>query len=186
MKERPILFSAPMVRAILNGSKRQTRRVVKRHNMDHPAIKEYILRLCPYGQPGDQLWVRENFCKPPNDDYKYRADDGFDGWKWKPSIHMPRVASRINLRIDDIRVERLQDITEHDAMREGIIQINISSLTKGASIPTTHAYPNHNGAGFCQDAVHSFETLWQRINGEKSWDENPWVWVIEFQRIKPE
>ena len=117
MKERPILFSAPMVRAILAGTKTQTRRVVKLK----PDYMETFLRLpnkvacCPYGQPGGRLWVRETFedCESAlHSCVLYRADGGTPGTKWTPSIHMPRWASRITLEITGVRVERLQDISE--------------------------------------------------------------------------
>lgn len=229
-KERPILFSAPMVRAILDGRKTQTRRVVKcecngRHldrllgewplssppfqvTQEHlddgflrgcrgghdPAVGDWVeqyqtdvddyatsLIRCPYGKPGDRLWVRETwapvstFDPSPETGAFYRADyvddpHGPDGEKspegryrtWKPSIHMPRWASRIDLEITGVRVERLQDISEADAVAEG---------SQCAGVP---AALTNRGA---------FSRLWQSINGPDSWAANPWVWVIEFQRI---
>ncbi|MDO8997221.1 MAG: hypothetical protein Q7U77_11390 [Sediminibacterium sp.] len=185
MKYIPILFSTAMVQAIIEGRKSMTRRVVKPqpsetgvsafNDGEHPQMK------CPYGQVGDILWVRESFISGYECDegsfntdedgeyipvLKYKADresfDWYDGNSdfpcekipWKPSIHMPKSACRIFLKITNVRVERLQDISEEDAIAEGIA---------------------------------SFKSLWQSINGEKSWDDNPWVWVIEFERIeKPE
>jgi len=156
MKERPILFSAPMVRAILAGTKTQTRRVVKpqplKPDPSHPSYFPFQpddwvwsanswsstisnspegpagwSRHCPYGQPGDRLWVRETFYHDPEDSLTlYRADGGFDGdqwdagYKWHPSIHMPRLISRITLKITDVRVQRLQAISEADALAEGV------------------------------------------------------------------
>lgn len=185
MKERPILFSAPMVNAILDGKKTQTRRVIKGHwkewlesinditNLDASCALE---NQCPYGKPGDQLWVRETFHSPTDQVTIYRANwredaraRGFDNipntvnWKWTPSIHMPRWASRIQLEITGIRVERLQDISDDDALEEGVDRTNTS--IKGY-------------------ARQRFQNLWQKINGVDSWDQNPWVWVIEFERIK--
>lgn len=177
VKERGILLSAPEVLAILDGHKTQTRRIVKPQAdcnataLDHTesgACVTLAMRAgmysfpCPYGAPGDRLWVRETFnhCA-----YKpfYRADGPMhEDWKWKPSIHMPRWASRITLEITAIRVEQLQDITEEDAKAEGCI---------GAL-----------GAG-CTGA---YRDLWDSINAKKyPWSSNPWVWVIEFRRITP-
>jgi hypothetical protein len=186
VKERPILFSAPMVRAILDGSKTQTRRVVKQQPKHAPFQTEDSIHelgaewftshgwvgKCPYGQPGDQLWVRETWSKcfqragSSDPAYLYKADLK-DGWqylmgpKWKPSIHMFRVASRIQLEIVSVRVERLNDCSEADAGAEGAY--------------TDPACP----------AYDSYATLWDSINGAGSWKANPWVWVVEFKVIKP-
>lgn len=171
MKERPILFSAPMVRAILDGRKTQTRRVVKLRNGQYmpPSEKADIngwrqmLRNCPYGQPGDRLWVRETHfdAKRLNEGrILYRADGDVSRFGWTPSIHMPRSASRITLEVTGVRVERLQDISEADAVAEGVV------WEQG------------------QTAINVFETLWESINGAGSWDANPWVWVVEFKRAK--
>lgn len=178
MKERPILFSAPMVRAILEGRKTQTRRVIKpqpESHLDPDSVKGawesgFIDVKCPYGQPGDRLWVRETFAWLPdglNADqnhgrYHYRAD-GDLAVKWQPSIHMPRIASRITLRIKDVRVERLQDISDADALAEGVDQTNTSIR------------------GY---AAERFKRLWSSINGADSWHSNPWVWVIEFKKVE--
>ena len=212
MTERPILFSAPMVRAILAGTKTQTRRVVKptrgrpieflgggpRGGADwnnpecwgyewHEGPEFVTLKPmdgqaypCPYGQPGDRLWVRETFAhiyrdntKPAarrDDDVAYKADHpGFDEYAygtWKPSIHMPRWASRITLEITGVRVERLQAISDADLECEGLQE-------------TIDAGVDHDG--YPRDA---WRALWSSINGAESWTANPWVWVVEFRRIQ--
>ena len=189
MKERPIIFSAPMVRAILFDRKTQTRRIAKipldaksafyddecdshcwsmeEDGMSDPHAK--MLRN-PYGEFCDRLWVKETFQVSP-DGPIYRAtkwehgtsDFGGDG-PWKPSIFMPRWASRITLEITHVRVERLHDITEEDAMNEGA---------------TPEGWLAEPGYG----PVDWFEDLWDEINGPGSWDLNPWVWVIQFKRV---
>lgn len=193
MKERPILFSGPMVRAILAGTKTQTRRIVKpqppsRWNHLHGAVfcsgehersggclGDAVLP-CPYGVPGDRLWVRETWGEfgPTIDaeqDFRYRAD-GYQppaGRVWRPSVHMPRWALRITLEITDVRVERLQDISEESARAEG-------------AIGWSERLPGRwDCRGTARDA---FRDLWQSINGPDSWDPNPWVWVISFRRIE--
>lgn len=184
MKERPILFSAPMVRALLDGSKTQTRRVWKlpswaewdeQSGGEKKGLlipKNQKLRgwysvdevACPHGAVGDQLWVRETFGLYGDKEQHvlhYRAThqrDG-DGMRWKPSIHMPRWASRITLEIVGVSVERLCNISESDVIAEGC--------------PSEILY----GTGWYRD-------LWESINGAGSWDANPWVWVIEFNRIE--
>ena len=199
MKERPILFKAPMVRAILDGAKTQTRRVVKQDRdglldcRPTPAWDAFWKCVaCPYGKPGDRLWVRET----------WRADAWFDGnapndipdsayiayvsgrhavaWpaamgKVRASIHMPRWASRILLEVTDVRVERLQDISEADAQAEGI---EYSERFAGYCIGEAEHYNSH-------DPRLSYASLWESINGAGSWAANPWVWVIEFRRIEP-
>ena len=167
MRERPILFSAPMVRAILAGTKTQTRRVCKGQR-ELSNVHDFQIDRCPYGQLGDRLWVRETWLRHsvnvPND-YLYRADHPDDGTigpahgGWKPSIHMPRWASRITLEITDVRVERLQDISARDAWAEGI--------TPSPDV----------------DPYHEYRDLWESINGPGSWDANPWVWAVSFKRI---
>lgn len=210
MKERPILMSAPMVRAILSGTKTQTRRVVKPQpylstlnppNFEDKKVGEIFIcpdlfdpktsvfveyegggryhnmgsdvfarKHCPYGQPGDRLWVREAFafcCEdkfgPVQDSIIFRADEGNADWKhgWRPSIHMPRAASRILLEIVSVRVERLHEISEADAIAEGC-----PSGSYGAYYP-----------------VDNYARLWESINGPESWESNPWVWVVEFRRL---
>ena len=169
MKERPILFSGDMVRAILAGEKTQTRRVAKIQPMDWS--KTYF--RCPYGQPGDRLWVRETFM-PLTKGYAYRADnlinEKFPGTKWKPSIFMPRKANRIMLEITNIRVERLQEITPSDYRNEGI---NIF-------------YPaGMNSLDIESMLKQRWIDLWDSINLKRGqgWNKNPWVWVIEFKRV---
>lgn len=157
IKERPIIFSGAMIRALLEGRKTQTRRVV-RTTYRIEQVK------CPYGKPGDRLWVRETWaggipgCESQGG-YSYKADHitGNDGpfeIKWRSPIYMPRNASRITLQVADIRVERLQSITEQDAIAEGLKE----------------------------SPVNAFHALWDSIHadGKYPWDSNPWVWVIEF------
>ncbi len=201
MKEHPILFSASMVQAILDGRKAQTRRIINpqpRHviclagewvNVQpiepgavHPVIK------CPYGKPGDRLWVRETFRTQYGDDvcvYGYRAD--YDPYqkgrvhgcsKWKPSIHMPRLASRITLKITNIRAERLQDISEEDAKSEGI------TVIPGHKWRT---FQEENEGKDWKPFTHrdGFMGLWNNLNEERGfgWESNPWVWAVSFKRI---
>lgn len=180
MKERPILFSGEMVRAILEGRKTQTRRVVKGMALDalapHMFTPEYVANpensYCPYGNPGDQLWVRETWCKFGNG-IIYRADygsgftpisDGIGG-PWKPSIHMPRSASRLSLEITKIRVERVNDISMDDCFAEGIP----SQGGNSSDGPTRMQM--------------KFADLWDSLNEKRgfAWHTSPWVWVIEFQ-----
>jgi len=221
MKQRPIIFSAPMVRAILDGRKTQTRRILKSSPHSQAERAQHFegtrwdwlrydgLRLatfnCPYSQPGDLLWVREKFAMqtcvngepPPFSDGRpilRRSDTDFDGWEplwvqphyaatdtapdlccerencrqcrdndygphWQSPIFMPRWASRITLEITAVRVERLQDISEEDAIAEGC------APSDGCHISEEH-----------------YMDLWCGIHGPDSWDANPWVWVIEFKR----
>lgn len=184
MRERPIIFSSTMVRAILEGRKTQTRRIVRERDLPSPEY-EYG-RPCPYGVPGDRLWVRETWMPiasgqipgPVRYGAAYRADDGrkwrehttrvefADGREagplhleqaqhWRPSIFMPHWASRITLEVTDVRVQRLQDISHDDAVAEG---------TAGRA---------------------DFIGLWENINGRDSWKANPWVWAITFARVVP-
>jgi hypothetical protein len=226
MKYRPILFSGEMVRAILEGRKTQTRRPVKnghvgRMMMGDQKIWPYKIEnscnvpmLCPYGQPGDLLWVRETFALesnygygsdylPPFNDsrpvkWEYNEDEGKfwtqcyyratdpepslcceeddckqceengEGPHWRPSIHMPRWASRITLEITNVRVERLREISEEDAEAEG-------SLLGGTN--------DQNGDE--RNYVEGFMNIWEEINGPGAWKKNPWVWVIEFKKYEP-
>lgn len=183
MKERPILFSGPMVRALLAGTKTQTRRIVKRYEvragMPQPEW-DSLLRLCPYGQPGDRLWVREAWAEvrprgipwPATMTVYREADNRTDyGGPWKPSIHMPRRASRLTLEITGVRVERLQDISEADALAEGIVQLKDG----GFGLPAGEHY-------HCADPRQSYLSLWEAINGPGSVGANPWVWVVEFKK----
>lgn len=228
MKERPILFSALMVNAILEGRKIQTRRMLKvqppltdknimpLYTMEpEPKVTEVTMHEvmdngmpfpsslsrhnCPYGKIGDRLWVRETFRlfdpdECPHSDFPcgcpnwgtplYRAShDCFDGEKWKPSIHMPRSASRILLEITSIRVERLNDISRADAVKEGIETLMVDCSRDG--LKTTYKdYTSHNNAITRNNPIDSFRTLWESVNGADSWDKNPWVWVIDFKVAK--
>lgn len=195
-KERPILFSAPMVRAILAGRKAMTRRIVKpRHDWyvheDRVYYEDYVTAQpepmevpCPYGEPGDRLWVRETFrpiMSGVNEGgWDYRADDpsasGVGFIPWKPSIFMPRQASRITLQVEAVRVERLQDITDADAIAEGMHKFHGLEM---------YGYDPHGTPGNCvgDSAGEAFRLLWDKINGPDSWDANPWVWVVSFSRV---
>lgn len=196
MTERPILFSAPMVRAILAGTKTQTRRVMKpdgRYRLDVVAPADGGPSRCPYGQPGDRLWARETWAAPHNCDhlkpseidsewrFHYAATEDRGGLLWRPSIHMPRRASRITLEVTGVRVERLQDISEADAIAEGIGSRQVS---ENDSRWLNYMDPESKAAAF-GDPRYSFWSLWENINGEGSVETNPWVRVIAFRRIKP-
>jgi len=166
MTERPILFSGPMIRAILDGTKTQTRRIVKPQPSRDLLPGEWIPPKCPYGIVGDRLWTRETWCRYGSA-YLYRADqEQFTpisdriGGSWKPSIHMPRGASRITLDIVGIRIERLGEISEADALSEGV------------------------GVDGQLSPVERFANLWVKINGAGSFDANPFVCVIEFRRLE--
>ena len=201
MKSRPILFSAPMVRALLAGTKTQTRRSLRDGTWLDP--KEGVIRMCsvgngvtgfqtvacPYGSAGDLLWVRETWAHHVQAQSAERDEDGpfvyaADGpqalqsrlaSKWTPGIHMFRWASRITLEITAVRVERLQDISEADAQAEGI---EYSERFEGYCIGMAEHYHSH-------DPRLSYASLWESINGPDSWAANPWVWVVEFRRIEP-
>lgn len=213
MKERQILFSAPMVRALIAGTKTQTRRVVanvdpdgtvwrSRHRMEGiRSLTEAppdILDWCPYGQPGDRLWVREtwNRTNPGGDDgvYYYRADTHFPAsigggpiWSdalWRPSIFMPRAASRILLEVTDVRVERLQDISDADAIAEGIETMpehDKNARPTGRTLGLERWPGDEPHWGRPQDA---YAALWESINGAGSWDANPFVWAVSFRVLK--
>lgn len=228
MRERPVIFRAPMVRAILEGRKTQTRRIVK--GLGIWSIEDVLMHRvngslamidmvdpgnnfkmakwpcymtedglyepdkCPHGKPKDHLWVREAFSyyEHPElyDCIRYKADShcqkpdfgrmneeecgrfemlcdgcGCADHRWRSPIHMPRWASRITLEITGIRVERLQDISEDDAKAEGMKESIVLPGDRGSFIP-------------------DFAMTWQDIHGPESWDVNPWVWVIEFKRVK--
>src|SRR5690606_13994929 len=245
VRERPILFSGEMVRAILDGRKTQTRRVVRpqpwagplpggKYEASGPWVghdgiwrfmrgvvsrREDDIGRCPYGQPGDWLWVRETWgwrgsIYSVGADHKdqiieYRADRerryisrpisrrGRDGlprhrarrpgeseqeyrhylhrfWSaWRPSIHMPRWASRITLEITDVRVERLQDITEADIIAEGC---TVDAVARWAGVPWSDMPTLH----------HAFRVGWDRLNARRGfgWDVHPWVWAITFRRLE--
>ena len=188
---RPILFSTAMVQAILEGRKTQTRRVVKpQHEPIEIGQNDYLMgATCPHGEPGTVLWVRETWALPSDTDgadmgYQYKADysDGSEDWKWNPSIHMPFAAARIFLRIKSVRVERLQDINWDSAKAEGIQRFWMYGGVSVTGIPGL-IYPKPNQTWTYAEA---FIKLWQSINGYESWDANPWVWVVEFERISRE
>ncbi|KJK22162.1 hypothetical protein UB46_23490 [Burkholderiaceae bacterium 16] len=257
-KERPILFSAPMVRAILDGRKTQTRRMLNPQPVwdphwgsaagltgawrigspapmglaergDHWSLifdDEKRLRYptaeaygwgaragCPYGQPGDRLWVRKSWRvgkphdkTPPRDilplqlaagrgvtvlyaaggarsigpagriEPTYPDDAPMPNWagKGRPSIHTPRALSRIVLELTGVRVERLNDCSEADAIAEGIA-------------PELDGWTDYSNPScqMCTNSVNSYRTLWDSINGAGAWEANPWVWVVEFRRVQP-
>lgn len=196
MTERGMIFNGEMVRALLDGRKTQTRRPVKFPVIDKNigcelAGNELAGELaagnywnCPFGKPGDHIWVRETWARYNIDqdshDMAYRATTPED-WpkegRWRPSIHMPRWASRILLEITNIGVQRLSSISQADAAREGLVRL-----------PATGRYCLNQGdqyfGGASHDAREVFSWLWESIYGEESWQANPWVWVIEFKRIE--
>lgn len=240
MRERPILFQAAMVRAILDGRKTQTRRALRRQfpadavPVEIPATDPaggWVVsghsgvwwcdaaanideaQSCPYGVPGDRLWVRETFFAWGRWETRFSAKKGRDEWHFidmtlasgrsyaydtdedtpmlvkrrstmvplwwrRPAIFMPRAASRITLEITGVRVERLNDISEADARAEGCYPIDTSlhgkverSLLDLPLLDDQHPYRN------------GYALLWESINGDGSWDANPWVWVVEFRRL---
>jgi len=243
MTERPILFSTPMVQALLDGRKTMTRRIEKEIEPESKFLPEFKFSgftfiepdqfekpdnekiasviSCRYGQPGDVLWVREKFActlgkYEPETTYSYFADsfhwsffpeDKSNGetscqWhdpdlakevKWKPSIHMPKAAARIWLQVEEIRVERLQDISEEDMISEGLL---IPTFPNGHP---AYALGNKNSAvSFLPEECFSapgppptkkqilfafWAELWCKINGRESWDANPWVWVVKFKTL---
>ncbi|HDG7893164.1 TPA: hypothetical protein PCK46_000825 [Klebsiella quasipneumoniae] len=235
MKERGMIFNGEMVRAILDGRKTQTRRImapqpaddIERGIFPNPEVIGWkssrrhkhgstTAHFCHYGKPGDRIWVRETWgvvshafsddglmidwvpdrpataihempfgngyysgyaIYAADGDFTWGDDDGYEDGRscWKPSIHMPRAASRILLEITDVRVERLNAISEEDARAEGII--DGGCLNCGEPEPCGCANPE-------PDATDAFAYLWQSIYGQESWNDNPWVWVISFERIE--
>lgn len=198
MKERPILFSGEMVRAILEGRKTMTRRVVNGMPesmfidwVDCAYIQctdggdQYKRIVCPHGIPGDRLWVKETWydnlgvvrtSADGRDEVYYRADGLPDmegeehDLKWRPSIHMPRWASRLTLEIVSVKVERLRGISEKDCFAEGAPPIPIGGWPDGTVYPRPW-----------------FQQIWDSTDGKKpgcSWQENPWVWAIEFKVVE--
>jgi len=219
MTEKPILFNGEMVRAILDGNKTQTRRVIKPQptNMDNENRRLSVSSDCPYGQRGTRLWVRETwrivsvnanlktaqfytvqFKDLHPLDYspalqetlaEYAAKEnpvmgsiGDAYGKWRPSIHMPKKCARLWLRVMDIRVERVQDITSSDCEAEGIRGSSHGSPVKGWPY---EEYTNGDGLIY-SDPLYAVAALWNSINTKRGypWDSNPWVWVIEFEREK--
>lgn len=214
MRTIPILFSTPMVQAIQDGRKTQTRRVVKeKHLPVEVNPSEYLMNisLCPYGQPGDVLWVRETYYAYgwwvkngktktgkqkrkfidftiEDKDGKYHYEDSMPsniedsriynkiGWYKRPSLFMPKEACRLFLKVKAVRVERLQDVSQQDAIAEGI-------KATGAKSQINRFYKNYLKIGYMDlKPIASFKSLWQSINGHESWQANPWVWVVEFER----
>jgi len=199
MKEKPILFSTPMVKAILEDRKNMTRRVFKNQMKKYAGYrnqcaevldesreplseKEFYEVYSPYCK-GDILWVRETWnyiptvghLHEPFAKYVYKAHDYIKvDWQWRPSIFMPRKAARILLVVTDVRVERLHDITEEDAIHEGV---TCSTVCKDYCAPVEPL-----GTRKC-----AFHKLWNFLNGKREfgWDKNPWVWVIQFEQAKP-
>jgi hypothetical protein len=177
MKQRPILFSKPMVFAIMDDIKTQTRRVVKGLPGTDPIA-------CPYGGIGDQLWVKETvWVDADTKEFKwyahqriFKVDRVRDNARLWPSIHMKRAWSRIQLEITGIRVERLQDISDADALAEGIISYSVGNLMVFGVEGTKIEALSPRAAYFA---------LWDEINGRGSADANPWVWVVEFKVLKP-
>lgn len=227
MRERPILFSGPMIRAILAGTKTQTRRVCSARVLEaiqfltgssdgseptglcQGSTPDNRLRIwsedypdegsiavdCPYGKPGDRLWARETwgFTSQVRADWSHTYSDhnkaflrfAADGAqsdvpRWRPSIHMPRWASRISLEVTSVRVERLHDIGTADALAEGIPQTAGEAVALGL-------FPE-NGPGHEWDnrtSVENYAHLWDQINGKRApWASNPWVWVVSFKRVE--
>lgn len=181
-KEHPILFSWPMVRALLEGRKTQTRRSVKTNASGRTQLAgrnwhlsdPEVIKACPYGTIGDRLWVRETWGRlfnggDENEPIFYRADYSKEDLEtqvlpgWKPSIHMPRSAARLFLEITDIRVERLHNISEYDCAAEGI-EISLDGTTCAEF-----------GIG-----QRLYRQIWESINGKESWNRNPHVWCVTF------
>ncbi len=175
--ERPILFGAAMVRAILEGRKTQTRRAMKPQPAELRDIKG---QDCPYGRQGERLWVRETFCVDEDDQpvVLYRATDHEScGQPWRPAIFMPRSASRITLEITAVRVERLQDISEEDAKAEG--------AEFGFCVGRDFHEPCDPEDAVASSYKQGFAFLWDSINAKRGlgWEANPWVWVVKFKRL---
>lgn len=215
-KLRPILFSTAMVQAILDGRKTQTRRVCRHQHWSHSELVDVNVNgitqkvdrnvSYPYGQPGDILWVRETWVNLNSDFaimkplYIYKCDgisERFTGKiKWKPSIHMPFAAARIFLRVKNVRVERLHEISDEDAVAEGIDTdlwdmaiVSRNYKTKdGWFVAWSYEHWSCENISVDVDEVYrkSFQSLWESINGSESWEANPWVWVVEFESISKE
>lgn len=219
MAERPILFSGDMVRALIAGTKTQTRRVIAPDwwrclDPADAADRRQALTMCPYGRRGDRLWCRETWAPvwkteyPPEDirdcAVQYRADwpnDKYPGhWpddcgndpdcgRWRPSIHMPRWASRITLEVISIRVQRLQEISEADARAEGTLLPVEPAPVPGKVVPLFQV----TGAPLMEMGIKpsrancyrwAYTCLWEQINGKRApWRSNPWVWAISFKRV---
>jgi hypothetical protein len=243
MKERPIIMGAESVRAILEGRKTQTRRVIDPHKYniggwDMPRTKEDIeagypvaenadgdfvsvVDWCPYGRVGDRLWVRETvffetFHQQSDEELErdgfnpnigvwvYRADNHDYPTitaNWTSPMFMPRIASRITLEITDIRVERVQDISEEDALAEGVISDDEYAYWAGEDnlfpCPRCEGYQVHNAFGhdygitevdctYCDTQKKRYRIVWDSLNAKRGypWESNPWVWVVSFKVVK--
>lgn len=233
MKERGMIFNGEMVRALLDGRKTQTRRIMKAQPSEdftpmnmaleadykarwytpsivdkdgylQPAGKEVFGVAnenegysCPFGAVGDRIWVRETWARYNIDqdshDMAYRAtipEDWPESGRWRPSIHMPRWASRITLEITDVRVERLNAISEQDAQSEGVH----TEVWDQTVVARNYAAIDEFFQFWSEDMPHyvemnqlyrsSFRSLWESIYGAENWQANPWVWVIEFKRVE--
>jgi hypothetical protein len=190
MTDRPIIFSAPMVRALLDGRKTQARRVLGKTSgrvnifnaeiawadsyvMD-PGNAEWRARYTPYA-PGDRLYVREAIDKASDrDGVFYRADyeaqhGDATGLGWRPSIHMPRWASRLTLTVTEVRVQRLQEISAGDSIAEGVECETCTAMGQSAC----------HGRG-CFASIDAYRTLWNSLHGPDAWDANPWVVALTF------
>ncbi|MBK4999496.1 hypothetical protein IAE37_001772 [Pseudomonas sp. S31] len=216
-KERPILFSAPMVRAILEGRKTVTRRAAKVQPRSKGDIGSYGLGQpfirhpestkrnpeCPYGRPGDRLWVRETHKIATGKvgdiqaSVRYEADGDYQAKvmpqpeaigartfeRTRPSIHMPRWASRILLEITDVRVERLQDGEGETDFESRYVAEGIHRIHHGDGEHYYHPFKSEPGPGNWADPFDAWRELWVSINGADSWNANPWVWVVEFKQV---
>jgi hypothetical protein len=213
VRERPILFSGPMVRAILDGKKTQTRRVVVLRGEELCSADRYRVATptrtvdCPFGMAGDRLYVRETWARENDIESEiawlhYRAtphhgirlqdrahvtylhesrtaaevDAHVASIRWKPSIHMPREYARLSLEVTRVRVERLRDISEADAVAEGAADRIGGAMIKSEQFGMTAPF-----------AVYNYALLWDSLNAPRGygWEVNPWVWVIEFRRVTP-
>ena len=180
MADKPILFSAPMVRALLAGTKTQTRRVLKpqpdcHNHMGHSAFMASFKALHVRYAPGDRMWVKERLERANGEAVGYPADGSWlpnTPWLWQraglPSIHMPRRLSRLTLLVTDVRVERLQDISQADAIAEGLDWVAPTYGIGGIA------------ASWNSDPRQSYAALWDSINGPGAWEENPWVVALTF------
>ncbi len=211
VKERPILFSGPMVRALLDGRKTQTRRVIKPQPdsvknfgravpyrrasppQDMASAKYEVPIVCPYGAPGDRLWVKETHAIVPRTAYAMsdgvqqtlKPGDDHDAavyaagcerskpGRWRPSIHMPRWASRLTLEITEVRVERLLDCSDADAQAEGLMWVTPGMWSVDRTLPIIG-----------HDARRVYFELWEHINGAGSSAANPWVWAVSFNVLR--
>jgi len=233
MKERPILFSGPMVRAIISGQKTVTRRVVKPQfqtapvdvvdgvpSWDSPTNYAGEVQMntqhgkpCPYGKPGDRLWVRETWLEDPEDDgtWAYTQYMGCKGsplsdipkrfqkpghcifrssWDgsdllWRPSIHMPRWASRILLEVTDVRVERLRDSDDMALLDELGDMLEDCDSVAGREFSRIESLQVAGAPLKMLPEMYGFKAWWDKTNGGGSFDANPWVWLVEFKRIEP-